>query len=626
MSDAGKPEARVGAGVVLAALGVVFGDIGTSPLYTLNTCFTTAHVEATPENVLGLVSLLFWTLAFVVCVKYVGVLLRIDHDGEGGILALLALVAPPRRGEASEKPMWLVWVVVLGAAMLFGDGIITPSISVLSAVEGIKLVTKAADPFVVPIAVAILVGLFAVQSRGTDKVGKLFGPVMGVWFVAIAVAGVIAIVGKPGVLVALDPRHAAHFVASHGVFGFLVFGAIVLCVTGVEALYADLSHFGRAPIAIGWYAIVFPALIASYFGQGALLLRDPHAMANPFFALASGWALVPMVVLATLATIIASQALVSGAFTLAEQAVALDLWPRLKIVHTSRERAGQVFAPAVNAALGIGCVALVLGFRSSARLASAYGLAVAGTMLATSIVFVVVAMRVLKWKPAVAIPSFAAFAIVDATFVGASLPKFLDGAWIPLAVAIALLALSLTWRDGRRRTLRTLTQSQMPVAELLKIQSDETSPPEGTMVFFTGDPRGVPFVGKHRWLRDRAERERVVLLTLEPAGRPRVPDGERVTIEALGPRLFRIVARFGFMERVSIGPVFRACEARSFDLDDDETSFFYADPRIVRADAASVSPVQRGVFAFLLRNARTLPEDVKIPASRRIRLGIDVPL
>ena len=626
MSDAGKPEARVGAGVVLAALGVVFGDIGTSPLYTLNTCFTTAHVEATPENVLGLVSLLFWTLTFVVCVKYVGVLLRIDHDGEGGILALLALVAPPRRGEASEKPMWLVWVVVLGAAMLFGDGIITPSISVLSAVEGIKLVTKAADPFVVPIAVAILVGLFAVQSRGTDKVGKLFGPVMGVWFVAIAVAGVIAIVGKPGVLVALDPRHAAHFVASHGVFGFLVFGAIVLCVTGVEALYADLSHFGRAPIAIGWYAIVFPALIASYFGQGALLLRDPHAMANPFFALASGWALVPMVVLATLATIIASQALVSGAFTLAEQAVALDLWPRLKIVHTSRERAGQVFAPAVNAALGIGCVALVLGFRSSARLASAYGLAVAGTMLATSIVFVVVATRVLKWKPAVAIPSFAAFAIVDATFVGASLPKFLDGAWIPLAVAIALLALSLTWRDGRRRTLRTLTQSQMPVAELLKIQSDETSPPEGTMVFFTGDPRGVPFVGKHRWLRDRAERERVVLLTLEPAGRPRVPDGERVTIEALGPRLFRIVARFGFMERVSIGPVFRACEARSFDLDDDETSFFYADPRIVRADAASVSPVQRGVFAFLLRNARTLPEDVKIPASRRIRLGIDVPL
>ncbi len=626
MSDAGKPEARVGAGVVLAALGVVFGDIGTSPLYTLNTCFTTAHVEATPENVLGLVSLLFWTLTFVVCVKYVGVLLRIDHDGEGGILALLALVAPPRRGEASEKPMWLVWVVVLGAAMLFGDGIITPSISVLSAVEGIKLVTKAADPFVVPIAVAILVGLFAVQSRGTDKVGKLFGPVMGVWFVAIAVAGVIAIVGKPGVLVALDPRHAAHFVASHGVFGFLVFGAIVLCVTGVEALYADLSHFGRAPIAIGWYAIVFPALIASYFGQGALLLRDPHAMANPFFALASGWALVPMVVLATLATIIASQALVSGAFTLAEQAVALDLWPRLKIVHTSRERAGQVFAPAVNAALGIGCVALVLGFRSSARLASAYGLAVAGTMLATSIVFVVVATRVLKWQPAVAIPSFAAFAIVDVTFVGASLPKFLDGAWIPLAVAIALLALSLTWRDGRRRTLRTLTQSQMPVAELLKIQSDETSPPEGTMVFFTGDPRGVPFVGKHRWLRDRAERERVVLLTLEPAGRPRVPDGERVTIEALGPRLFRIVARFGFMERVSIGPVFRACEARSFDLDDDETSFFYADPRIVRADAASVSPVQRGVFAFLLRNARTLPEDVKIPASRRIRLGIDVPL
>ena len=626
MSDAGKPEARVGAGVVLAALGVVFGDIGTSPLYTLNTCFTTAHVEATPENVLGLVSLLFWTLTFVVCVKYVGVLLRIDHDGEGGILALLALVAPPRPGEASKKPMWLVWVVVLGAAMLFGDGIITPSISVLSAVEGIKLVTKAADPFVVPIAVAILVGLFAVQSRGTDKVGKLFGPVMGVWFVAIAVAGVIAIVGKPGVLVALDPRHAAHFVASHGVFGFLVFGAIVLCVTGVEALYADLSHFGRAPIAIGWYAIVFPALIASYFGQGALLLRDSHALANPFFALASGWALVPMVVLATLATIIASQALVSGAFTLAEQAVALDLWPRLKIVHTSRERAGQVFAPAVNAALGIGCVALVLGFRSSARLASAYGLAVAGTMLATSIVFVVVATRVLKWQPAVAIPSFAAFAIVDVTFVGASLPKFLDGAWIPLAVAIALLALSLTWRDGRRRTLRTLTQSQMPVAELLKIQSDETSPPEGTMVFFTGDPRGVPFVGKHRWLRDRAERERVVLLTLEPAGRPRVPDGERVTIEALGPRLFRIVARFGFMERVSIGPVFRACEARSFDLDDDETSFFYADPRIVRADAASVSPVQRGVFAFLLRNARTLPEDVKIPASRRIRLGIDVPL
>jgi KUP system potassium uptake protein len=613
------------AALAFAALGVVFGDIGTSPLYTLRTCFTTAHVLPTAANTIGIASLLVWALVAVVCVKYVAVLMRVDHDGEGGILALLALTLTKREGGLPAPPTWLTGVVVLGAAMLFGDGIITPAISVVSAVEGLQIATPAAQPFVVPVAIAILVGLFAIQARGTERVGRLFAPAMLVWFAAIAVAGLVAIVREPAILAALDPRQAAAFALGHGAFGFLVFGAIVLAVTGVEALYADLSHFGRAPIAAAWYVVVFPALILTYLGEGARLIADRAAFDNPFFALAPGPLLVPMVILATVATIIASQALISGAFTLAEQAINLSLWPRLIVVHTSRRQRGQVYVPSVNAFLAVACVLLVASFRSSDRLASAYGLAVSATMFATSVAFVRVAGGTLGWNrslvAALAVPFFA----LDGTFVAASLPKLLDGAWVPLAISAVFLVASLTWLEGRRCVARSLARSEMPIARWLREVPPADGPPTGTMVFLTRDPSAIPFVGTtHRWVRARAREEHVVILSLVRAMRPYVRDGERVAIETVAPRLTCVRAAFGYMERPSIVPILASCEAAGLHIDSDETSFFYADPKIVPARERPLPAWMRGLFAMLSRNARPLTDELDIRPERRVELGVEV--
>ncbi len=624
-----KIHAQGGSGLrpalAIAALGVVFGDIGTSPLYTLKTCFTTAKVEPTLENVLGIVSLLLWALVIVVCVKYVGTLMRVDHEGEGGILALLALVTPARTIGSPMKVEWLTLVVIAGAAMLFGDGVITPAISVISAVEGIGVSTQAAQPYIVPISVVILVGLFLIQSRGTESVGKLFGPVMIVWFFAIAVAGIAAIVRAPQVIAAVDPRHALRFVTHHGVFGFLVFGAIVLAITGVEALYADMSHFGRIPIAAAWFGLVFPALILNYLGQGAVLLADRGAFDNPFFALAPGPWLIPMVGLATLATVIASQALISGAFTLTEQAVNLNLWPRLRIIHTSLHQRGQVYVPIVNAVLAIACVALVVTFRSSDHLAAAYGLAVSATMLATTITFERVVTRVLHWKRLVVIPLVTLFVLVDSTFLLAALPKILDGAWLPLAISAAFVVTSWTWLEGRRCVARSLLELHVPLDQYLREAQPSNEPPKGTMVFLTGNPQGVPFIGGgHRWIRARADEEQIVLLTLTRAARPYVADSERVRIDTVNERFHTVIASFGYMEGPLISAVTHACGAQGFNLDSDDTSFFYADPKIVPATVAPLPRWQRGYFAYLARNARPLPDDLGIRAERRVELGIEV--
>ncbi|GAC1493675.1 MAG: potassium transporter Kup [Vulcanimicrobiaceae bacterium] len=627
LGHAARKTVQVAPGVAVAALGVVFGDIGTSPLYTLKTCFATANVGPQLENVLGIVSLLLWAIVFVVCFKYVGNLLRVDHDGEGGILALLALAKLPRTGNAPPKAGWLTWVVVIGAAMLFGDGIITPAISVLSAVEGVGIATKAAQPFIVPIAVGILVALFAIQSRGTARVGKIFGPLMALWFLVIAITGTIAIVAAPQVLFALDPRHAIGFATHHGVFGFLVFGAIVLAVTGVEALYADLSHFGRKPIVLAWFAIVLPSLTLNYLGQGARLLVDRDAFANPFFALAPGWELMPMVAIATVATIIASQALISGAFTLTEQAINLTLWPRLTVRHTSRRNKGQVFVPAVNGMLGIACVGLVLGFRSSDALAAAYGLAVATTMLATSIAFYFVVTHKLNWKPAVTIPLVASFVVVDGLFVLASLPKFFAGAWVPFAIATVFVATAMTWLEGRRCVFASLTGLSMSLEQYKREARPSASEPVGTMVFLTGDPEKIPFIGEtHKWIRARADEERVVMLTLERIARPYVSAARRVSIESITPRLAIVRAGFGYMERPNIRPILSACGAEGLMLDTDDTSFFYADPKIVRADERPLPDVVRHYFSFLTRNAHPLPDDLEIRAERRVELGVEVPI
>ncbi len=627
LGHAARKAVAVSPAIAIAALGVVFGDIGTSPLYTLKTCFSTAHVGPELENVLGIVSLLLWAIVFVVCFKYIGNLLRVDHDGEGGILALLALATLPRKANIPARAGPLVWIVVIGAAMLFGDGIITPAISVLSAVEGVGVATKAAQPFVVPIAVGILVALFAIQSRGTERVGKIFGPLMALWFALIAITGAIAIVRAPQVLFALDPRHGIGFAFHHGAFGFLVFGAIVLAVTGVEALYADLSHFGRKPIFAAWFAIVFPALALNYLGQGAALLVDKSAFDSPFFALSPGWELIPMVAIATVATVIASQALISGAFTLTEQAINLSLWPRLTVRHTSRRNKGQVYVPAVNVLLGIACVALVLGFRSSDALAAAYGLAVSTTMLATSMAFYYVVTHKLHWKRRVTVPLVASFVVVDATFVLASLPKFFAGAWVPFAIATVFVATALTWLEGRRCVAKALHDLAMPLDQYVREATPSPGDPQGTMVFLTGDPGMIPFIGTtHQWIRARADEERVVLLTLERISRPYVAASRRVHIETISPRLAIVRAGFGYMERPNIKPILAACGIEGLKLDTDDTSFFYAEPKIVRSTGDRLPGVAREYFRFLTRNAQPLPDDLEIRAERRVELGVEVPI
>ncbi len=620
-----QKSVRVAPGVAIAALGVVFGDIGTSPLYTLKTCFTTAHVGPQIENVLGIISLLLWSLLFVVCVKYVGNLLRVDHDGEGGILALLALATLPRKANVPARAGWLTWVVAIGAAMLFGDGIITPAISVLSAVEGVGIATKAAQPFIVPIAAGILVALFAIQSRGTERVGKMFGPFMALWFVAIGATGLVAILHTPKILFALDPRQGIAFATHHGVFGFLVFGAIVLAVTGVEALYADLSHFGRKPIVAAWVALVMPALFLNYLGQGASILADSKTFESPFYALTPGWQLLPMVAIATVATVVASQALISGAFTLTEQAINLSLWPRLTVKHTSRRNRGQVYVPAVNFLLGTACLVLVITFRSSDSLAAAYGLAVATTMLATSIAFYYVVTHKLHWKRAIAIPLVASFVLVDGTFVAASLPKFLAGAWVPFVIATVFVTTALTWLAGRRKVATALNQLAMPLDQYEREARPSATDPLGTMVFLTGDPRAVPFIGStHQWIRARADEERVVILTLERITRPYVAASSRVNIQTVSPRLAIVRASFGYMERPNITPILRACGVEGLQIDTDDTSFFYADPKIVRAAVKPLPGAVRRYFQFLTRNARPLPDDLEIRAERRVELGVQV--
>jgi KUP system potassium uptake protein len=609
-------------GLAIVALGVVFGDIGTSPLYTLKACFTTADAAPTPANALGIVSLLIWSLIFVVCIKYVTVLMRINHDGEGGILALLARAEPPKILGVPMRADWLVWVVVIGGAMLIGDGMITPAISVISAVEGLSVATSAAYPFIVPLAAGILLGLFAIQSRGTQRVGIMFGPIMTVWFAAIAVSGAVAIVTHPAILAALNPLWAAWFVTHHGVFGFLIFGAIVLAMTGAEALYADMSHFGRIPITLAWYVFVLPALVLNYVGQGAIVVANPKMLGSPFYALTPGWMLLPMVALATAATVIASQSLISGAFTLTEQAIALNLCPRMRVMHTSEDQRGQVYVPIVNAILAVVCILLVVSFRSSDRLAAMYGLAVATTMLATDCVFVVVALRALRWRPVAVFTLGIAFALLDATFVLAGLPKFVDGAWVPIAIAAAISLIAITWLTGRRSVARALHEQHEPVEEFLS-EYPLMQPPKGAVVLLTGDPIGVPFVSKHRWLGQLIGEELVIALTVISVPRPRVPDSERVTIKRVSGRFVRVLASFGYMEQPSIVPILRACGAADLEIDKDTTAFVYANLVIVARSHGGLPAWQRHLFALLQLLSRTLAEDLEIKANRRVELGVE---
>jgi KUP system potassium uptake protein len=616
------------AALALAAVGIVFGDIGTSPLYAFRQCFLGAmHVEPTHDNVLGLLSLVLWSLILIVFIRYIGMIMRVAHDGEGGILALLAFVLPPVKRGVPPKATWLTFLILLGAGMLFGDGVITPAVSVLSSVEGLKVATSAAEPFVIPITVGVLAALFLLQRRGSQRIGLLFGPVMILWFVTIAALGVYGITMHPSVLLAIDPAYIVLFFAHHGIAGIAVFGAIVLCVSGVEALYADMSHFGRKPIALAWTALVFPALTLNYLGQGALVLSVPSAVDNPFYGLAPGFLLYAVVAIATAATIIASQALISGAFTLAKQAIQLGFIPRFRIIYTSAVNRGQVFVPALNTVLAILCIGLVLGFRTSERLANAYGLAVAVTMIVTSVAYYVVVREKFGWNVVRATVATLPFLAIELLFVGGSLQKVREGGWIPLLISLVVLVLASTWRSGRRRAAISYAEQSVPVDQFLAdVHGRLGTPFNGTAVFLTADPEDVPFVLRHHWARTHSVDERIVLLSILPTNDPYVAEEDRVAVEHLSASLVRVVASFGFMEKRDIAPIVRACAVRGLRLDAPDTTYYVADPVIVRASEGAWQEWRRNLYIFLKHNSRPLTAKLGIPPDQLAKLGVEVPM
>ena len=621
-------EARL-APLALAALGVVFGDIGTSPLYAFKQCFTVGRgFTPTPAHVLGILSLITWALILVVCVKYATVVLRADNEGEGGTLALLAQLRPTSRVGIPAPLTAVTYMLLFAAGMVFGDGVITPAISVLSAVEGIGVAAPAAERFIVPLTVGILVALFAVQSRGAGKIGAVFGPVMVLWFAALAVAGAFAIAHDPRVLAAFNPFYALAFIAQNRVAAILVLGAVVLCVTGVEAMFADLAHFGRSAIRLAWYAGVFPALLLNYYGQGALALVDPAALQNPFYLLFPAWALMPMIVVATAATVIASQALITGAFSLTQQAVQLGYLPRLKIVHTSKSVEGQIYMPFVNVLLAVSCLALVVAFRSSDKLGAAYGLAVTCTMLADSLVIGVLLRRRFQWPKAGVVPLVTLFLVVDGAFLAGNLPKLPQGGYIPVAIALVIFTLFTTWVAGRRRLAMALAALSTPVEEFVReVDHKPASTADGTAIFLTPHPEGIPFILRHHWLRRSVLREEVVLLTIVNHRRPYVDSAHRVSIEQIVPRLTRVTANYGFMEEPNVSDILSRCRPQiPPEIELEDADYFLARPRIVpRNEPGHGFPKwRRWLLNYMMRNANPLTDTLCIPPDRIIEFGVEL--
>ena len=622
----GAREQRMGL-LAVGALGVVFGDIGTSPLYAFKLCLTSGRgLAPTQQNVLGVLSLITWALILVVCVKYASVILRADNDGEGGTLALLAQLRPTSRIGIPAPLTATAYLLLFAAGMVLGDGVITPAISVLSAVEGISVATSDAQPFIVPLTVAVLIALFLVQSRGAGRIGSIFGPVMVAWFVAIGVTGMFGVSRAPRVLQALNPLYALDFIAQNRLTALLVLGAVVLCVTGVEAMFADLAHFGRRAIWLAWYGIAFPALLLNYYGQAALTISEPSALENPFFRLFPGWAVLPMVALATVATVIASQALITGAFSLTQQAVQLGYLPRLRVVHTSHEVEGQIYMPVVNLVLALTCVTLVVIFHSSARLGAAYGLAVTVTMLADSLVIGSVLRSRFHWPIEKIAPLIALFLIVDGAFLIGNLPKLPQGGYIPIAIAVFMFTLFTTWTAGRRRLAMALAALSTPIEEFVREVGDAPATTvDSTAIFLTPHPDGVPFILRHHWLRTRMLREEVVLLTIVTHRRPYIDPTERVSIEQIVPRLTRIKANYGFMETPDAVDALRRCQPHlPGEINLADADYFFARPRIVhRNEPGHGFPGwRRWLLGYMMRNANPLTDSLGIPSDRIIEFGV----
>lgn len=611
--------------MTLAAIGVVYGDIGTSPLYTMKEVFSPAHgLPLSRENLLGVVSLIEWALIIIVSLKYVTLVLRADNRGEGGIMALVAL-ALSSVGTQSRWYAPLVLVGLIGTALFFGDGVITPAISVLSAFEGLEVATPAFAPYVVPLTVIVLTALYALQRTGTAGIGKWFGPIVLVWFTALAAMGLINIAENPEILAALNPLHAARFLMANGWLAFLALGAIVLAVTGCEALYADMGHFGKRPVRVAWFAVVLPGLALNYLGQGALLLSNPEAVSNPFYHQLGAWSIYPLVALSTVATVIASQATISGTFSIAQQAIALGFLPRMRVMYTSDREIGQIYIPLVNW-LQLSVVLLaVVGFGSSSNLASAYGIATTATMLMTTILTFFVIRYRWRYNLALSLMATGFFMAIDLTLFSANTLKLLHGGWFPLALAFIMVTTMLTWRDGRQLVYENLRKHLIPLEDFL--QSLFISPPtrvEGTAVFFRAEGDGVPHAMLHNLLHNKVLHERTVFLTVFNADIPTIPDSERIKVEALGHDCYQVNVHYGFKDERDIPHALELCKRAGLDFDTMSTSFFIARQTVIPKVGSGMAIWRESLYATMSRNARDAADYYRVPANRVIELGTQV--
>ncbi|MEH6352996.1 potassium transporter Kup [Pseudomonas sp. 3JA] len=611
--------------MLVAAVGVVYGDIGTSPLYTLKEVFSGAYgVPVNHDGVLGILSLIFWSLIWVVSIKYMMFVLRADNQGEGGIMALTALARRAAAGRARLRKL-LVVCGLIGAALFYGDSMITPAISVLSAIEGLGLAFEGIDHWVVPLSLVVLVGLFLIQRHGTARIGTLFGPIMVTWFLVLGALGVYGIAQHPEVLQAVNPVWAVRFFIVHPGMGVAILGAVVLALTGAEALYADMGHFGRKPIARAWFILVLPALVLNYFGQGALLLGDPEAARNPFYLLAPSWALLPLVGLSTLATVIASQAVISGAFSLTRQAIQLGYIPRMYIQHTSSAEQGQIYIGAVNWSLMVGVVLLVLGFESSGALASAYGVAVTGTMLMTTILVSAVILLLWKWPPLLAVPLLLGFLLVDGLYFAANVPKIIQGGAFPVIAGIALFVLMTTWKRGKQLLVERLDEGALPLP--IFISSIRVQPPhrvQGTAVFLTARSDAVPHALLHNLLHNQVLHEQVVLLTVVYEDIPRVPPQRRFEVDAYGEGFFRVILHFGFTDEPDVPQALKLCHLDDLDFSPMRTTYFLSRETVIASKLEGMARWREILFAFMLKNANGNLRFFNLPLNRVIELGTQV--
>ncbi|MEY4065376.1 MAG: potassium transport protein Kup [Pseudomonadota bacterium] len=612
--------------LLIGAVGVVFGDIGTSPLYAIRESFHGEHgFTVNPVNILGALSLIFWSLMLIISLKYVLLILRADNKGEGGILALETLARKDGRISHVKASQIILFVGIFGATLLYGDGIITPAISVLSALEGLKEATPVFESYVPLITIGVLTLLFSVQKFGTDRIGAIFGPITMIWFLALGALGVSKILQYPMILAAMNPMYAVDFFVSNGWQGYIILGTIFLTVTGGEALYADMGHFGRSPIQVGWFTLVLPCLLLNYFGQGALILQDPTAVESPFYRMVPSWGLYPMVALATMATVIASQALISGVFSLTKQAIQLGYFPRMAVIHTSDKTIGQIYIPFINWALFIGAVWLVIEFRESSSMAAAYGIAVSLTMLVTTFLALVVARKVWKWSPLMILFVIGPFVFIDLAFFGSNSLKIISGGWIPLVIAVAMFVLMVTWIRGRQLLAAGLAEQSLPFDKLVEeFEASRYPRVEGTAIYMSGRPGTCPLALSHNVRHNKVMHERVILITFITKDVPHVARYKRIAIDQPAKGLFRVIVSLGFMDDPDFQSVVELCRDQDFTIEPNDTTFFLGREIVLATQKTGMAIWREKIFAFMGRNAQSPVTYYKLPAKQVMEVGIQI--